>query len=279
MESISKNKISRRFYRSYYHSPSFSSRNLQKILSRKFAYLGKGGDMFVFQDVRAEYVLKFFKTPRLAMEQFQRWGLSSLLGNNKRAMMASSRKMQKNSRRGYCIADKQIRSLCGLVYVHLSPVKIARGYTKIAGNKFALNNYPFVIQLATTTLRDKIDALAERGQRQACKRVIDDVLDFIARVWKKGFTEQTFNIDNNYGYTLSKKLVLIDPTDIVQGREAILKEITKKQILRQPSVRKWLQPKCPDLFAYLRKKVMQQFPKIQHGLRNSFEVTNTVKSH
>ncbi|MEO8637541.1 MAG: hypothetical protein ABI430_01415 [Candidatus Taylorbacteria bacterium] len=230
------------------------SPNIEEILSAPFSYLHEGFQTRAFVSEDGKYVLKTFKTLDEGKQQFIAWGLDP---------DRVTQELVDNSEKSYKLAFHDFRQETALVYLHLeksSPSLIEK--VTLDGKEYNTRELQFILQEKVELVGDRIKKLIGADDIEGAKRVIDDVMNFIARMWERGVTEDTFNWDHNYGYASSGYIAQIDVGTFWKGEEYLKKEIEAKKLLDSVSS-KWLKENGPQLVGHYEQKARELYEEYE----------------
>src|SRR3989344_8497690 len=79
------------------------------------------------------------------------------------------------------------------------------------------------------------------------KKAIDNYIDLVKRLWQYGIHEKTFKFSRNYG-VLDNKVVLIDPFEITDKKQKVIKQIHKRSWQEAKKFNKHLPNEVVDYF-------------------------------
>lgn len=218
--------------------------DLKNILSQKFSYLTEGLQSVVYVSEDQKYILKTFKNLEESREQFSKWGLDPNEITSELITISDI---------SYNLAFDKIREQTALLHLHMDKSEIGIPFIQLGDKEVNPTELNFLIQEKVELVRDRLSQLMSGGQLENAKKVFDDIILFITKLWEKGITEDTFNWDHNYGYGKDGNLVQIDVGTFREGKQYIDEEIKNRKLLDSVSSR-WLEEKFPELFPYYREK-------------------------
>ena len=219
-------------------------------LSQPYRFLGQGAKVRAYVSADDRYVLK---TPNTA-EQFVRWfvddddDLARLTELSGRAdPIEAAQAMLARARDSYRLAAAELVDETGLLFLHLAPT------TDFDRLRVSIDGEPrldavadtYIVQHRAELVRARIKAHERVGDRAASLRVLDDVIDLIGRIWRRGITEDSFNFHNNCGY-VGDTLIQIDIGEFDKSWDRVRDEMHSLKVLRQKS-QAYLRRKYPAL--------------------------------
>ena len=215
------------------------------LLSQPFTYLSEGLQVRVYLGADGKTVLKSLKTHEEQKEQFRKWGKNP---------DELTQGWFNHAQTSYTMAFEKLQPETGLMYVHLSNEPLPVEKINLDGKYYIASESQFILQQKVELVCERIKRLMGKNDIEGSRKVIDDVVGLVTKIWNKNITEDTFNFDHNYGYLDSDNLVQIDVGSFWEGKEYIHKEVRRKNLLTMDSA-KWLQENFPQLTDYYKQKV------------------------
>lgn len=236
---------------------------LNRILSQRFHYLAEGSRTYVFLSQDEQYVLKTLKAPHEIRAHFEAWGED--LSSDKYADPSGADPdhvactMRENSMSSYRMAARSLRHETGIVHAHLAKPHSSQFIRNVRVGHHSINpnKTPFILQKRAELFGTALIAETRSLRVIRAKRKIDRLLTAIVHLWKRGFTEDTFNFHENYGIR-NGRILLLDIGELHSGWERVTEEIRRKQILESYSYR-WLSKRSPLSARYLEYQVHRRF--------------------
>jgi hypothetical protein len=224
-------------------------KHIQEILSQKFTPFSEGLQAWAFESFDKKFVLKLFKDMEEAKNQWLKWGKDP---------SELHQSWIDNGFKSYKLAIEKIPKETALLYVHLNNEPVPIEKIVVGEKEFIASETHFLLQEKVELVCDRIKTFMQNGDIEGAKRVIDEIMEFIASLWKKGITEDTFNFDHNYGYTADGRLAQIDVGSFWEGREHICKNIKERKLLDSASS-KWIEETFSELVEYYKNAAMKLY--------------------
>jgi hypothetical protein len=224
---------------------------LSEILSQPFTYLTEGLQAFIYVSEDGKFILKTFKNLEQSKDQFKSWGLNpdDITGE-----------LIENSIKSYELAFDKLREETALVYIHVSSDPLPGQKLLLDNKEFDASDVQFLVQERVELVRDRIKRLMSASEANKVEDIIEQIMTFIGRVWEKGITEDTFNWDHNYGYTVTGKLAQIDVGTFWEGDKYLKEELQAKKLLDSISQR-WLDENFPEFSDFYREKAKELYER------------------
>lgn len=183
-----------------------------EILKRKFKYIKKGSQSYVFAD--DEYVIKFVSMNKYR-EPFYRNFLSqfSIFDSYRKKRLENRNRNFKNAIRSYKIAEKYLKDETATIYFHSkknpnlkTPIKIIDNISQ--GYKIDPNSTIFIIQKRAKNLKDHLLFLIRKKEGEKIKKILLSYLSLSKKILEKGFINRDSSVKNG-GY-IGKNLIELD---------------------------------------------------------------------
>ena len=181
---------------------------MEKILSQKFFYLGRGTQMTAFVSQDGVYVIKFFNPRRFVREEWfydfkklkrlcsLKWFSNAYFQRKKRLNTLAER---------YRLAFHELKEESGLVYIHINsstnPNKVIEVFDRDERRSLLdLNSCPFILQKNVDLAIHYLQSQLKLGNIKQCKNSLESLADlFISRA-QKGFSDRNQSLEYNYGF-------------------------------------------------------------------------------
>jgi hypothetical protein len=237
-------------------------------------WLGRGMQVVVFQTQDEKYVVKFFQMARLkdpASHSFVKNLVSKETKEHKDERISHREEIFHSSK----MCFEELLDETGIVYVHLN-----RTQDKLYGikliDKFGQShrirgdNSCFVVQRKGSYLIPTICKLMDTMQIEAAKRRVDQVVDLLLSVARKGFYDGDDALirNNNIGFT-GDRAIYIDTGHLSKIDNLDVYERMKYEFqVRLDPLQKWLNVAYPELGEYYtqRRDVLLQSLAQEQGL-------------
>jgi hypothetical protein len=181
-------------------------KQLEKIFSQPFYYLGKGAQSYVFSSEDRQYVLKFFKFKHLRPSVFiDTLPSIGLLKTYKDKQNARKQRKLFGVFESYKLAYDMDKNESGLIFIQLNtegnPKRLITLYDKInLKREVDLQHYPFIVQKKGETLRVILSRLFKDGDITTVKERLGQILDLYAGEYNKGLYDHDHGIMQNTGF-------------------------------------------------------------------------------
>jgi|688.fasta_scaffold79985_2 hypothetical protein len=179
---------------------------LDRILSQKFTYIGKGAQSYAFVSEDDKYVLKFFKfkhlVPHWFVEMFPPFPPFSTY--RKSQALRKQRKLN-GVFDGYSLAYKLHKEPSGLIYAHLNCTEdLHQKVTVIDKLGFErmidLDEVPFLIQDKAKTTRSVLQEALKRGDRELAIKRMNQIFELYLSEYSKGIYDKDHGVLHNTGF-------------------------------------------------------------------------------
>jgi len=205
---------------------------IHAALQKKYRFLGKGMQSYVFTSDDGEYVIKLFRFDKLESPQ-----------------------QCQNFFAACTIAHNLLSEETGLLYLHLN---LSEGNlpilhcTDAIGRKYhlPLDNLRFALQKKALPLTDTLVKASKNPVDM--KNRIDQFVHLLNERSKKRVLNSDGNLKRNFGF-LEDRAIELDFGNFVIDEETDSLDETKKFALQ---LRKWLEKNAPDWVAYLDERLM-----------------------
>ncbi len=231
------------------------------ISQQQFNWLGKGAQALAFESQDGLYVLKLFQVGKFNNCDEPKSFLKRLFskeGDNKRKERQDHREELFTSSK---FAYEELQEETGIVYVHLN-----RTVGKIKGvklidrlgqsHRIRGDDACFILQKKACYLIPTITQLMNEGKIEAAEARIDQVIDLLFTMAKKGYVDNDDALirNNNIGFTRDKA-VYIDTGHLSKKENLdIYKRMEYEFAVRLDPLEKWLNWTYPTLANYYREQ-------------------------
>lgn len=228
------------------------------ILDQSFSYLGKGGQVYVFESEDGNYVLKFNRFPARMRRFSYLWHPFKYIGSPKKIATEKQNHQRKIARSylSYFLAYQYLQEETGVAYVHLHSTTHLQRKIHLrdkAGNHYQVNadNMGFVLQKKGKPFMPELQKALESNQTEKAHRMINSLFQIILSRCSKGITDRDTMQYDNYGWLEDRAMHL----DI--GRFTKKEELSAQQeIIRVTSpLADFLKKNSPELFDYYQRQL------------------------
>lgn len=240
--------------------------DLQKILSQRFTYLGKGVQSYAFLSADGTTVLKLFK-------HYHMWPSNQLfkqlpLPSSYRQKVLEHREKRMQRILGSChLAFKEYREEAGLLYLHLNKTEglpILTLSDRLGRTHYLdLNRTEFALQKRAEPLYATLDAWMEKGDLKESKKAISSLFDLVLIRYQKKIKNKDPSLDRNFGL-INGHAVQIDIGSLSKREEDASPEKAKREALKTATrLKKWLGKRSPLLNAFIDEEVQRVSESLQ----------------
>ncbi len=222
-------------------TPSYSSLHREKEV-KKFTYLGKGHQSFVFESEDKSHVLKFYHFPshlrpcpwlKLREHPKKKYNIEKF----------------KSSLESYAIALKHLKEESALKEMPDEEVLlIDKGNQKYL---VPLGSTFFLYQEKAERIFPKLQTVINDKNPLLAKELISSIFDLIVKRSQKGILDLDPVLEKNYGF-INNKAMHIDVGRFKKAKNINIKEeVTKLTV----SLKEFLEENSPELLLYYEKKI------------------------
>ena len=236
-------------------------KELSKICSHHFTYLGKGSQAYAFISKDRQYVLKLFKYYHLKpIPWMDSLPLFYPLNEVLNERLDRRYKKAAHTLNSYKIANNLIPDECGLIFMQITPSesftlpvtitdKIKRTY------QIDLSKHGFMLQKRVNLVLPTLEKWIKKGEIHKAKKFIRSLLEIIITRSLKGVQDQDPDVYKNAG-VFDTQAFFID----VGGFH--INDHAKQQVVYANDIRKitlkltqWLKPRSPELVQFLDDEI------------------------
>jgi hypothetical protein len=241
---------------------------INAILSKPFAYLGKGHQTYAFVSDDQQFVLKFIKFTYLKPSSTLGW-LPSLPAIKKYRERQQKWKQKRFLRvfAGYRLAYEANSDRTGIVYVHLVKSNDLNKVITVT-DRFGLNHQIdldqafFIVQRKGVMTREALTYLLTHQDVAGAKQKIQQIFDLYLDEYKKGLTDSDHNVMYNTGF-VGEKAIHIDVGRMTQNQDKDPEKFkTDLKKIAQKRFGKWLKANYPDYYAEIHLDMEQYLTTI-----------------
>lgn len=245
--------------------PPLSDKEQQEVnalLDQRFKFLGSGGWCFAFLGEDGKTVLKFYRHSQfLPTTLLTEFSLGKLFLKSPRLPIDSSY-FQEFNFKSCTLLYKEAKERTGILYVHLNKTeKLHKPVTLIdnvgVAHTIDLDNTEFVVQKRADLLLSHLHKLAKNKKTEEAKECIDDMLNCLLSLYKKGIRDYDHSLRNNFGY-IDGKAVTLDLSSF--GPDESLKrpgEYKKELVVKTRRMSRFLEKNHSDLSAYFENRLTE----------------------
>ncbi len=234
------------------------------ILDQTFSYLGKGGQVYVFESQDRNYVLKFNRYPSRMRRLSWLYYPFGYIFSPKRIAIDKQNNKRKIARSylSYFLAYQYLQEETAVVYVHLHPTTHLQKKIHLrdkTGNSYQVSadKMGFVLQRKGKPFIPLLKNSLEQGQIKAAQHMIDSLFKVIIDRCSKGIIDRDKMHFDNYGW-FEGHAIHLDIGRFSQKEEAKEPSVTKQEIIRVTSpLAEYLKKDSPELFQYYQQKITE----------------------
>lgn len=231
------------------------------ILQNKFYYFARGLQSFVFISADQKYVLKLFNNQHQRAITWLSYlpSFDSIDPWKKKQLEIHSQKLKKTFE-SYAIAYTDLKAETGLIYLHLFKTACFHHPLTLVDNlgiehQMDPDQMGFLIQKKALLAYPSLDVWIAQGQIEEAKAGLRNLIQGFITLSQKGIRDSDPLIRTNVGFLDSQPLFIdVGPF----SWDPLIKEpaIYRKEIYRiTTSLKLWLQPKSPELCAFLEEEL------------------------
>jgi hypothetical protein len=186
--------------------------DLNKILSQKFTYIGKGSQSYAFGTIDGEYVIKFFKfkhlKPSIWLELLP--PIFSLQSYKEKQNQRKERKLA-SVFSGYRLAYVQHKQDSALIFVHLNQTKNLYPSLTVLDkmgweHSIPLDDVVFIVQRRAETAKTVIHNHLKKRDVAGAKSKIDQIFDLYLSEYAKGIFDNDHAVMRNVGFVKERPI-------------------------------------------------------------------------
>jgi len=239
----------------YNSFPEFSKdRELKKLLSKSYFYLGKGTQFYAFVSRDKEHVIKILRSDRINIPIRKKLNASGILE------LSAKRKKRKGKFLNACrSAYNRLKKQTALVYLHL---KSTANLPKVdlvdnfgVHRKVDLNDFCFLIQKKAVLIKDSFNHSKRQNNFEEAKRKINSFFKLLTTRSKSGVSNSDPNLFQNFGFIKDQAVELdfgdyYDNPYLLKNHSTYVSEIDKHALV----LRDWLITFWPEIVPYFDER-------------------------
>lgn len=245
------------------HPPSLDEqKELCRIFSAPFTYLGSGNHCYAFASEDGKYVMKFFKQKHMRTQfliDYLPLPAKSLFYPTKKYLRRHKERVK--SFNSYKIAFEHLKKETGLFYLHLNKTKtLAKEVTLIDqhGNEILVNidEMEFLIQKRAEVGYRKLDFLFAQGLKEEALESIASIMTIVKTRIEKGFSDKDLQFYKNFGFIGSTAIEI----DIGEIQKALtsrnLQDIRNELTEFSFQISEWVESHYPEYKADVDRTIL-----------------------
>jgi hypothetical protein len=182
---------------------------LTELEKGPFTFLDSGLECYAFLSADGKTVLKVFKHHHLRQAHFL-----SQISSHFTKLYDEKKKRLENSFASYRLAEKELKSETGLLFLHLGKTKKTLPTVTLIDklgieHKVALDEVHFLLQKRATLLLPALEKQVKEKRLSEAEKTLHSLLDLIVQRCKKGISDRDPTLCKNYGF-LGTQAIMID---------------------------------------------------------------------
>ena len=242
--------------------PVDEQNRIHALLDQPFTYLGSGGWCYAFLGEDQKTILKFFKHEHLFLGSILRdFSFSSLLMKSP-PWPKNTPYFQEFNFNSCALLYKEAKDRTGLLYLHLNKTKNLHKPVILIDNigvrhTIDLDSTEFVVQKRAELLFEHIDRLAKENKINEVKKSLDDMIDCLLTLFKRGMRDLDLSLHHNYGYTEDGAITL--DLSSFDKDETLMRpgNYRKELIVKTRWLSRFLNKNYPDLYIYFENRLSE----------------------
>lgn len=239
---------------------------LQKILSQKFRYLGKGCQFYVFEGEDQSHVIKFLKHKHLRpLTWLQEIPMPQNLRKYCFQKIAKRDARIKNLFSSCKLAYEEMPEETQILYLHLNKVPSFERSVVIVDklgihHQIEIDDYEFVIQKKARRVSDVFQELLDNGQEKLAREKTQQLIQLVLHRCQKGIRDRDRSFVQNVAFhPQDEKALFIDIGQFYKD-ETILEEKEQNKDLKKrlENLRYWTEANFPELTQYIDEEIQTQ---------------------
>ncbi len=245
------------------------------VTQQQLNWLGRGAQAYAFETGDGKFVVKFFQIGRIKEDDVEKGFIGELFSKESK----EKRKQRLEHRREIFSSSKmcyeELPEETGIIYVHLNRtedkikgIKLVDRYGQ--SHRIRGDDACFVVQKKAKYLIQTISAHMDNGEFEAACARIDQIINLLYSVARKGFTDGDDALirNNNIGFA-EDKAIYIDTGHITRAPNINVRERMKYEFdVRLKPLENWLNVMYPKLAQYYSQKqieVMKSLNEEEHA--------------
>jgi hypothetical protein len=237
-------------------------KDINKLLDQPFIFLGSGGWCFAFLGQDQKTVLKFYKHSHLLPSSiFKEFSFKKLLLQSD-PWPQNIPYFQEFNFKSCLLLYNQAKERSGILYVHLNKTQGKHKPVTLIDNigihhTIDLDKTEFVVQKRADLLFSHIQRLSKQKKMDEAKGCIDDFLNCLLTLCKKGIRDYDRSLRNNFGFTddgaVTLDLSSFGPDETIKNPGQYKKEIINKTQRLSRFLRKY----HPGLYSHSEQRLSE----------------------
>lgn len=237
-------------------------KNLEQLLEKKFYYLTKGAQCYVFVSADQTTILKFFKQEHFRLP----FPLSYIpLPKPLLEKKLTKKKALDADFKSYKLAFDELKEETGLLFLHLNKSHELKTVLTIVDklgieHRLDPNDYEFLLQQKAVLVKDKINQWMQEDQIEEAKNALHSLLSLIFHRVEKGIVDLDPNLSKNFGFVGEHAIEIdIGRFSKNQNLQACLDPILHKS---REDFQHWLNKHHPALAEYFHEEFQSHLQEL-----------------
>jgi hypothetical protein len=235
-----------------------NQKELDRILSQQFSYIGKGAQSYAFESDDGRYVLKFFKFKHLKPSLLA--GILPklpLIGDYQEKEIARKERKLNGVFKGYKLAYDVNRSEAGLLFIQLNPNHhfkpvVVRDKLGLA-REIDLGSVVYIVQEKGQTLRNVLKHLLSQGDLSTAKQRIGQIFNLYLQEYQKGIYDHDHGVMQNIGF-VGERPIHLDVGKLTADDQMRRPEIYRDDLFKvMEKIESWVKQYYPNHYFELKQ--------------------------
>ncbi|MBS0605169.1 MAG: hypothetical protein JSS60_09080 [Verrucomicrobia bacterium] len=241
-------------------------KRIDALLDQPFTFLGSGGWCIAFLGEDKKTVLKFYRHSHLRPSTILREFSFEKLLMKCAPWPQGAPYFQEFNFKSCALLYKEAKERTGLLYVHLNKTEGMHKPVTLIDNigvrhTIDLDKTEFLVQKKAELLMPHIHRLAKEKKIEEAKRCLDDMIECLLAIYKKGARDYDHSLRNNFGYT-EDGAVTLDLSSFGPD-ESLMKpgEYRKEIVVKTRRLSRYLDKNHHDLYIYFEGRLSELMEK------------------
>lgn len=178
---------------------------LERALDQPYAYLGRGGQSFVFASRDGRYVCKFFRTEFHPFGSLWWQTLPIFSRERREQVLTHARKKLQRDFTSYFLAGQELKKETGTLYIHLTATthlkKVLRIKDKLGiEHALDLDRFSFAVQRRAELAFSYVERCVQDHELEKAHAALQALVALCVARCKKGIHDEDAKIHKNYGF-------------------------------------------------------------------------------
>ncbi len=252
---------SKHFFSNHFEVDIKENKDLDEILNKKYKFLTKGRQSFVFESEDEKYVLKLFRFHRYRPSIF--YNLISSFNFAKRyikKIQDEKNDLYYQTMNSYKLAYEHLKDETATIYVHLNKSDNLNNKLKIE-DRFKnthfinLNEVGFVVQKKAFSFEKAL--LKAKNDKKAFEVLLNSFFNNLQSIYDKNLLNKDRHVIQNLGVVDENKVIELDIGRFVLKKDFDEKKVRKEVYHYTKYLKKWLLKNAPDFIKILDENLVK----------------------